>query len=484
MKGAKIKNTIKVVAIGGLLSLGSFVGAVSAYMGQPGPNPNAPQYYANGTANYYGQGVMVNNQFRMQGQGMGQGRMNGQGQIGQDDIVQSQTLQYVMQLPKQPLDEQEINDIEHMREEEKLARDVYLTLYNKWGLPIFKNIARSEQNHMDAVKVLIDKYGLEDPVEETGDQIGVFKNPEIQELYNKLVEQGSQSLEDALKVGATIEDLDIYDLEKALSDTDNEDLKIIWQNLMKGSRNHLRAFESQLEARFGTTYQCQYLSEEQCQQIINSDWERGISYGPNGEVLFNQTPMMANHQMGPGMNNQFGNQGNQFGPRQGNNGFQGQGQGMGRMNGQFGNGMQGQGQMGMGFHGRGPVNIEMIRQNKEQFMMQIRQREQMIKQQIQQVKERVMMELRERKRLDPQTKQEVIQVIQQALITKLEALLVEIVGTPLEDKYAQVIQDLITKAQNATSVDELKALVMEYIKLKQEINAELQVEVNTNTTTQ
>ncbi|MEO2154237.1 MAG: DUF2202 domain-containing protein [Nanoarchaeota archaeon] len=301
MKGAKIKNTIKVVAVG-LLSLGSFIGFVNAYMGQPGPNPNAPQYYTNGTANYYGQGAMVNNQFRMQGQG----RMNGQRQIGQDDIVKSQTLQYVMQLPKQPLDEQEINDIEHMREEEKLARDVYLTLYNKWGLSIFKNIARSEQNHMNAVKVLIEKYNLEDPVEETGDEIGKFENPELEKLYNELVEKGSQSIKDALEVGATIEDLDIYDLEK----------------------------------------------------------------------------------------------------------------------------------------------------------------------------EKVIMKLKERKRLDSQTKQEVIQIIQQALITKLEALLVEVVGTPLEDKYTRVIQDLITKAQNATSVDELKTLVMEYIKLKREINAELQVEVD------
>ncbi len=50
-----------------------------------------------------------------------------------------------------------------MREEEKLARDVYLVLFDKWGLRVFENIAESEQRHMDAVLYLLGKYGLDDP---------------------------------------------------------------------------------------------------------------------------------------------------------------------------------------------------------------------------------------------------------------------------------------------------------------------------------
>jgi hypothetical protein len=76
-----------------------------------------------------------------------------------------------------------------VREEEKLARDVYLTLYEQWGLTTFKNIAESEQTHMDAVKEqLIIPYGLEDPVKT--DNVGVFTNPELQAIYDQLIEKG------------------------------------------------------------------------------------------------------------------------------------------------------------------------------------------------------------------------------------------------------------------------------------------------------
>lgn len=49
-----------------------------------------------------------------------------------------------------------------MREEEKLARDVYLTFGEKWGLTLFTNIAKSEQTHTDAVKTLLDRYEIKD----------------------------------------------------------------------------------------------------------------------------------------------------------------------------------------------------------------------------------------------------------------------------------------------------------------------------------
>lgn len=74
---------------------------------------------------------------------------------------------------------------------------MYQTLYEKWKLPIFANIARSEQTK--AVGLLIDKYGLKDPVESKG--VEEFTNPKFQDLYNKLVEEGSKSIESALKIG-------------------------------------------------------------------------------------------------------------------------------------------------------------------------------------------------------------------------------------------------------------------------------------------
>jgi len=173
----------------------------------------------------------------------------------------------------------EVEGILLMREEEKLARDVYLTLYDKWGLRTFSNIAGAESTHMDAMGILIERYNLEDPIK--SDTIGVFTNPEMQNLYNTLVAQGSESFNAALNVGATIEDLDIYDLERLIEDTDNDDLKIVYQNLLKGSRNHMRAFDMQL-SRNGVDYQAQYMSDKSLSIILNTDMERGsVISNPN-----------------------------------------------------------------------------------------------------------------------------------------------------------------------------------------------------------
>jgi len=147
-------------------------------------------------------------------------------------------------LPVQELSTEEETGLTTMREEEKLARDVYQTMFKQWGLPIFSNIAQSEQRHMNAIKSLFDKYSMIDPV--TDSSIGIFTNPEMRELYTELVEKGETSLVNALQVGATIEDLDIKDLYDFLEQTDNSDIKTVYQNLVKGSRNHLRAFTDQL----------------------------------------------------------------------------------------------------------------------------------------------------------------------------------------------------------------------------------------------
>jgi len=187
------------------------------------------------------------------------------------------------QLPKQPLDTSEKEALVYMREEEKLARDVYLALYNKWNFMVFNNIARSEQRHTDAVALLLKKYGLEDPVK--SDSMGVFTNPELSKLYRELVAKGQKSLKDALIVGATIEDLDIYDLDKRLAVSDNEDVKCVFQNLRRGSENHMRAFIRQLQAN-GGTYKPQYISEKEFNTILNSTGNRRGRGGMHGGRSF------------------------------------------------------------------------------------------------------------------------------------------------------------------------------------------------------
>ncbi|SHE82981.1 hypothetical protein SAMN02745164_01222 [Marinitoga hydrogenitolerans DSM 16785] len=173
----------------------------------------------------------------------------------------------VSTLPYETLSSTEINSIMRMREEEKLARDVYLTLYNAWEIQIFYNIAtRAEQLHMDSVKALIDKYDLEDPVKD--DTIGIFSDKEMQKLYYDLVTLGTKSEVDALKVGATIEDLDIFDLDLALKEVDNKDIILVYDALIKGSENHMRAFINTLK-QYNAYYEPQFISIDRFDQILN-----------------------------------------------------------------------------------------------------------------------------------------------------------------------------------------------------------------------
>ena len=130
----------------------------------------------------------------------------------------------------------------YMRQEEKVARDVYIVLGQQWNLNIFTKIASSEQKHMDAVGRLIVKYELEDPV--VNDEVGVFADPVFQQMYNDLVLLGLQSIQDAMTTGQTIEIQDIDDLEAQLAFVDNPDIIKVYSNLLAGSQNHLSAFSA------------------------------------------------------------------------------------------------------------------------------------------------------------------------------------------------------------------------------------------------
>jgi hypothetical protein len=132
----------------------------------------------------------------------------------------------------------------YMREVEKLARDVYIVQYDSWGSWVFSNISVSEQRHMDAIKNLLDRYGVPDPV--GGNGLGVFTNPDIQSLYDDLIFQGSLSLVNALEVGVIIEETDIDDLYAALKSTKRRDIKKVYNNLLQASFNHLDAFNTNL----------------------------------------------------------------------------------------------------------------------------------------------------------------------------------------------------------------------------------------------
>jgi len=187
--------------------------------------------------------------------------------ISPDDVEEQ-----LNSIDKTSISQTEIDSIIWMREEEKLAKDVYTTLGKVWGLNIFTNISSAEQSHTDSVKTLIDRYGLMDPI--TDETIGVFQNETFSKLYQDLVKQGSISLVEALKVGALIEELDIKDLQERATTT--ADIDLVFQNLERGSRNHLRAFTRQLSQQ-GETYIPIYISQSEFDEITSSEIERGMS---------------------------------------------------------------------------------------------------------------------------------------------------------------------------------------------------------------
>ena len=141
-------------------------------------------------------------------------------------------------VPASDLSAEEAAALLYMREEEKLARDVYNQMYALWGQPTFQNIAASEQTHTDEIKLLLDRYVLADPALDPGQ----FTDANLQALYDQLIAQGSVSLTEALNVGALIEQTDIADLQARLAQTDNADIQLVYTNLMNASYNHLAAF--------------------------------------------------------------------------------------------------------------------------------------------------------------------------------------------------------------------------------------------------
>ena len=143
-----------------------------------------------------------------------------------------------------PLIADEVHWLQYMREEEKLARDVYLALYAKWKLPVFSKIAASEQKHMDAIGTLLARYGVADPA--AGNGPGVFDDETIQALSATLMKKGVLSMKDALEVGVIIEVTDIDDLDEVLGATTRMDIRNVYTNLRQGSVNHLAAFTSLL----------------------------------------------------------------------------------------------------------------------------------------------------------------------------------------------------------------------------------------------
>jgi len=204
------------------------------------------------------------------------------------------------------LTDQDKTELQFLREEEKLARDVYLTLGGIWNAVVFQNIATSEQRHTDTALQLLNAYQIPDLALA---DIGKFYNTTLQDLYNTLITRGQQSLTESLLVGALVEEVDINDLQKMLNATKNPDLIKRYSQLLQASYRHLNSFTYAWKAQTGQTYQAQVLPQVEVDRILgcapltvdanfqihipslkyaNMDLWANLSYLPNtaNEVVF------------------------------------------------------------------------------------------------------------------------------------------------------------------------------------------------------
>jgi len=166
---------------------------------------------------------------------------------------------------------QKTEDLLYIREEEKLARDIYLMLHEKWSGGIFSNIANSEQQHMDAMLRLLRKFKLADPA--AGKTIGEFTNDQLQDLYDTLLKLGLATRLAALKVGGIIEETDIRDLARAIDDSQLSSIDKVYSRLLCGSRNHLRAFARNIQRVTGEAYVAQVLTQDEVDSILGGETE-------------------------------------------------------------------------------------------------------------------------------------------------------------------------------------------------------------------
>ena len=188
--------------------------------------------------------------------------------------------------PTYSLTQQNKNDLAFMGNEERLAYNVYMNLYNYHNnngneiKQLYNISSGSEVKHIETVRDLVNKYNIKpedltvldsapvassttDQSDLPDDKYGVAH---IQTLYNDLMAKGESSVQDALEVGCMIEVTDINDLNPKIQnaiDSGAKDLEDAFSFLRDGSYNHYWAFDKGLK-NLGIDDGCCSLGDEWC----------------------------------------------------------------------------------------------------------------------------------------------------------------------------------------------------------------------------
>jgi hypothetical protein len=161
---------------------------------------------------------------------------NGMGQTSRDGSCLSPSTS----APSGTLSEQQKATLASMAQEEKLAGDLYQAFADKYPAMVFDRIAAAEDQHLDAVRTLLTRYGLSDPT--AGKPAGQFSDPTWQATYDRLLAEGSADQSAAFRVGQQVERTDIADLQQALNGLNAADVTQVYQHLLAASQRHLTAF--------------------------------------------------------------------------------------------------------------------------------------------------------------------------------------------------------------------------------------------------
>jgi hypothetical protein len=167
---------------------------------------------------------------QMQGRGMGPGA--GQGTRGDGGCLLADAEQGT-------LTDAQKQELRAQAEHEKLARDTYVAYFESTGDYRFERIAASEDQHLEAIRMLLDRYDLTDPT--AGLDEGEFTSDAVEGTYQEYLAEGDD-LESALEVAQGIEKDDIADLEKATDGLDAPDVEQVYEHQIRASEHHLAAF--------------------------------------------------------------------------------------------------------------------------------------------------------------------------------------------------------------------------------------------------
>ncbi len=127
------------------------------------------------------------------------------------------------------LSEQEAADLAAAIQEEYTAMNTYQAVMDELGnVQPFSRIARSEQQHVNALIRVAERFGIDVP-----------------ENAGEVAEIAWSTLEDACQMGVTFEQMDAALYDELLANTTNPVLIRVYTNLQRASlNNHLPAFEA------------------------------------------------------------------------------------------------------------------------------------------------------------------------------------------------------------------------------------------------